>query len=69
MKAMVQSVGLLLLLAGVTAGIGTAQTPDAAVQVTSLSVDRLSEGVTVRIKTSGHDVDSSAIVTAPVFCA
>ncbi|MDP2702589.1 MAG: AMIN domain-containing protein, partial [Candidatus Rokubacteria bacterium] len=65
MKAMVPSVGLLLLLAVVTAGIGTAQTPDAAVRVTSLSVDRLSDGVTVRIKTSGPAKYQSSFIDSP----
>jgi type IV pilus assembly protein PilQ len=65
MKAMVPSVGLLLVLAGVAAGIGTAQTPDAAVQVTSLSVDRLSDGVTVRIKTSGPAKYQSSFIDSP----
>ena len=62
---MVRGVGLLLLLAGVAAGIGTAQTPDAAVQVTSLSVDRLSDGVTVRIKTSGPTKYQSSFIDTP----
>jgi len=65
MKAMVPSVGLLLLLAVVAAGIGTAQTPDAAVKVTSLSVDRLSDGVTVRIKTSGPAKYQSSFIDSP----
>src|SRR5712692_223467 len=65
MKVMVPSVGLLLLLAVVTAGIGTAQTPDAAVQVTSLSVDRLSDEVTVRIKTSGPAKYQSRFIDSP----
>jgi type IV pilus assembly protein PilQ len=65
MKAMVQSVGLLLLLAVVAAGIGTAQTPDAAVQVTSLSVDRVSDGVTVRIRTSGPVKYQSSFIDSP----
>ena len=53
MKAMVSSVGLLLLLEVVAAGIASAQTPDAAVKVMSLSVERTVDGATVRIKTSG----------------
>jgi type IV pilus assembly protein PilQ len=65
MKVMVPSVGLLLLLAVVVAGIGTAQTPDAAVQVTSLSVDRLPDGVTVRIKTSGPAKYQSSFIDSP----
>jgi type IV pilus assembly protein PilQ len=65
MKAMVPSAGLLLLLAVVAAGIGTAQTPDAAVQVTSLSVDRLSDGATVRIKTSGPAKYQSSFIDSP----
>jgi type IV pilus assembly protein PilQ len=65
MKAMVPSVGLLLVLAVVAADIGTAQTPDAAVQVTSLSVDRLSDGVTVRIKTSGPAKYQSSFIDSP----
>jgi type IV pilus assembly protein PilQ len=65
MKAMVPSVGLLLLLAVFGASIGSAQTPDAAVRVTSLSVDRLSEGVTVRIKTSGPAKYQSSFIDSP----
>jgi len=65
MKAMVPSVGLLLLLAVVPAGVGSAQTPDVAAQVTSLSVDRLSEGVTVRIKTSGPAKYQSSFIDSP----
>jgi type IV pilus assembly protein PilQ len=65
MKVMVPSVGLLLLLAVVAAGIGTAQTPEAAVQVTSLSVDRLADGVTVRIKTSGPVKYQSSFIDSP----
>ena len=65
MKAMVPSVGLLLLLAVVAAGIGTAQTPDAAVQVTALSVERLADGVTVRIKTSGPAKYQSSFIDSP----
>ena len=65
MKAMVPSAALLLLLAVVAAGIGTAQTPDTAVQVTSLSVDRLSDGVTVRIKTSGPAKYQSSFIDSP----
>ena len=53
MKAMVSSVALLLLLEVVAAGIASAQTPDAAVKVMSLSVERTVDGATVRIKTSG----------------
>ncbi|HEV2055174.1 MAG TPA: AMIN domain-containing protein [Methylomirabilota bacterium] len=65
MKAIVSSVGLLLLLTVVAAGTGTAQTPDAAVQVTSLSVDRLPDGVTVRIKTSGPAKYQSSFIDYP----
>jgi len=65
MKALVPSIGLMLLLAVFAAGIGTAQTPDAAVQVTSLSVDRLPDGVTVHIKTSGPAKYQSSFIDSP----
>lgn len=65
MKAMVPSVGLLLLLAVGAAGSGTAQTPDAAVQVTSLSVERVADGVTVRIRISGPAKYQSSFIDSP----
>ncbi len=65
MKAMVPSVGLLLLLAVVAAGIGTAEPQDAAVRVTSLSVERLAGGITVRIKTSGPAKYQSSFLDSP----
>jgi type IV pilus assembly protein PilQ len=65
MKALVPSAGLLILLAVVAADIGTAQTPDAAVQVTSLSVEREADGVTVRIKTSGPVQYQSSFIDTP----
>ncbi len=65
MKALVPSVGLLVLLAVVAAGIGTAQTPDVAVQVTSMSVERVADGVTVRIKTSGPAKFQSSFIDSP----
>src|ERR1700693_4260394 len=65
MKARVPSVGLLLLLAVVVVGIGTAQPQDAAVRVTSLSVERLADGITVRIKTSGPAKYQSSFLDSP----
>ena len=65
MKAIVSCMGLLLLLAVAPTGIGTAQTPDATVQVTSLSVNRLADGVTVRIKTSGPAKYQSSFIDSP----
>jgi type IV pilus assembly protein PilQ len=65
MKAMVSSVGLLLLLEVVAAGITSAQTPDAAVKVMSLSVERAVDGVTVRIKTSGPPKYQSSLIDSP----
>jgi type IV pilus assembly protein PilQ len=58
-------VGALLLLAAITAGIGTAQMPDAAVQVSSVSVDRMADGVAVRIKTSGPAKYQSSFIDSP----
>ena len=58
-------VGTLLLLAAVTAGIGTAQMPDTAVQVSSVSVDRVADGVAVRIKTSGPAKYLSSFIDSP----
>ena len=63
MKPMI--VGTLLLLAAVTAGIGTAQMPDTAVQVSSVSVDRMADGVAVRIKTSGPAKYQSSFIDSP----
>jgi type IV pilus assembly protein PilQ len=66
MKVLVPSAGLLLLLIAVVAGgIGTAQTPDAAVQITSLSVERIADGVEVRIKTSGTARFQSSFIDTP----
>jgi type IV pilus assembly protein PilQ len=65
MKALVSSLGLLLLLAVVAAGIGTAETPNVAVQVTSMSVERVADGVTVRIKTSGQAKYQSSFIDSP----
>ena len=65
MKAMVSSVGLLLLLEVVAAGIASAQTPDAPVKVMSLSVERAVDGVTVRIKTSGPPKYQSSLLDSP----
>src|SRR5215470_15745105 len=65
MKPIVQIVGMLSLLAAVTAGIGTAQIPDAAVQVSSVSVDKVADGVAVRIKTSGPTKYQSSFIDSP----
>src|SRR6266436_4107031 len=65
MKALVPSLGLLLLLAVVAAGIGTAETPNVAVQVTSMSVERVADGVIVRIKTSGQAKYQSSFIDSP----
>jgi type IV pilus assembly protein PilQ len=65
MKPIVQIVGVLSLLAVVTAGIGTAQMPDAAVQVSSVSVDKVADGVAVRIKTSGPTKYQSSFIDSP----
>jgi type IV pilus assembly protein PilQ len=65
MKAMVSSVGLLLLLVAVAAGSASAQTPDAVLKVTSLSVERAADGVTVRIKTSGPPKYQSSFIDSP----
>src|SRR5262250_179898 len=65
MKPIVQIVGMLSLLAAVTAGVGTAQIPDAAVQVSSVSVDKVADGVAVRIKTSGPTKYQSSFIDSP----
>jgi type IV pilus assembly protein PilQ len=65
MKAMVSSLGLFFLLAVVATGIGTAQTPDPAVRVTSLSVERTPDGVAVRIKTSGPAKYQTSFIDLP----
>src|SRR5215468_1960372 len=65
MKPIVRIVGMLSLLGAVTAGIGTAQMPDAAVQVSSVSVDKVAEGVAVRIKTSGPTKYQSSFIDSP----
>jgi len=65
MKPMVPIVGLLLVLAAITAGIGSAQIPDTSVQVSSVSVDRMADGVAVRIKTSGPAKYQSSFIDSP----
>ena len=65
MKAMVPSVGLLLVLAVVAAGIGTAQPQDVVVRVTSFSVERLTDGITVHIMTSGPARYQSSFLDSP----
>src|SRR5713101_4648568 len=66
MKGLVPSAGLLLLLSVVVAGgTRTAQTPDAAVQRTSLRVERVADGVEVRIKTSGTARFQSSFIDTP----
>ena len=65
MNAMVSSVGLLLLLEFTVAGIASAQALDAALKVTSLSVERAADGVTVRIRTSGPLKYQSSFIDAP----
>jgi type IV pilus secretin PilQ/predicted competence protein len=65
MKPIVPIVGALVLLAAVTASNGTAQTPDGAVQVSSVSVDRTADGVAVRIKTSGPAKYQSSFIDSP----
>src|SRR5262244_1552199 len=65
MKPIVQIVGVLWLLTAVIASIGTAQMPDAAVQVSSVSVDKVAEGVAVRIKTSGPTKYQSSFIDSP----
>jgi len=65
MKPLAPIVGLLLLLVSITAGVGTAQVPDTAVQVSSVSVDRMADGVAVRIKTSGPAKFQSTYIDSP----
>ncbi len=65
MKPLAPIVGLLLLLASITASVGTAQVPDTAVQVSSVSVDRMADGVAVRIKTSGPAKFQSSYIDSP----
>jgi type II secretory pathway component HofQ len=64
MKPIVPIVGALLL-AAVTAGIGTAQVTDTTVQVSSVSVDRVADGVAVRITTSGPTKYQSSVIDSP----
>ena len=65
MKPLAPIVGLLLLLVSITAGVGTAQVSDPAVQVSSVSVDRMADGVAVRIKTSGPAKFQSSYIDSP----
>src|SRR6266481_3637037 len=65
MKPLAPIVGLLLLLAFITASVGTAQVPDTTVQVSSVSVDRMADGVAVRIKTSGPAKFQSSYIDSP----
>ena len=65
MKPLAPIVGLLLLLVSITVGVGTAQVPETAVQVSSVSVDRTADGVAVRIKTSGPAKFQSSYIDSP----
>src|SRR5215510_2323276 len=65
MKPIVQIVGVLWLLTAVIASIGTAQVPDASVQVSSVSVDKVADDVAVRIKTSGPTKYQSSFIDSP----
>src|ERR1044072_7091315 len=65
MKPLAPIVGLLLLLISITAGVGTAQVPETAGQVSSVSVDRMADGVAVRIKTSGPAKFQSSYIASP----
>ena len=65
MKPIVQIVGVLWLLTAVIASIGTAQVPDASVQVSSVSVDKVADDVAVRIKTSGPAKYQSSFIDSP----
>jgi type IV pilus assembly protein PilQ len=65
MKPIVQIVGVLWLLTAVIASIGTAQVPDASLQVSSVSVDKVADGVAVRIKTSGPTKYQSSFIDSP----
>ena len=65
MKPIVPIVGVLLLLAAITAGIGTAQMTDTSVRVSSVSVDRMADGVAIRITTSGPTKYQSSFIDSP----
>src|ERR1700730_7822543 len=65
MKPIVPIVGVLLLLAAITAGIGTAQMTDTSVQVSSVRVDRAADGVAIRITTSGPTRYQSSFIDSP----
>src|SRR5215469_4584780 len=65
MKPIVQIVGVLWLLTAVIASIGTAQVPDASVQVSSVSLDKVADDVAVRIKTSGPTKYQSSFIDSP----
>ena len=57
--------GGLLVLGLLGAGIGTAQTPDAPVQLKSISVERQGDGVTVLVNMSGPAKYAASFIDSP----
>ena len=57
--------GGLLVLGLLGAGIGTAQTPDAPVQLKSISVERQGDGVTVLVSMSGPAKYAASFIDSP----
>jgi type IV pilus assembly protein PilQ len=57
--------GLLVLVGLLGAGTGVAQTPDAPVQLKSVSVDRQADGVTVLVSTSGPTRYTASFIDSP----
>jgi type II secretory pathway component HofQ len=57
--------GLLVLVGLLGAGVGIAQTPDAPVQLKSISVDRQADGVTVLVTMSGPARYAASFIDSP----
>ena len=57
--------GGLLVLGLLGAGIGIAQTPDAPVQLKSISVERQGDGVTVLVSMSGPAKYAASFIDSP----
>src|SRR5712692_3195474 len=57
--------GVLVLVGVLGAGIGIAQTPDASVQLKSITVDRQADGVTVLVSMSGPTRYAASFIDSP----
>src|SRR6266849_7826006 len=57
--------GVLVLVGVLGAGIGIAQTPEASVQLKSITVDRQADGVTVLVSMSGPTRYAASFIDSP----